>query len=220
MWIFFDWNGTLLDDAYDSYGIFCELMKREGLETPSFSMYRQKMTFPLQDLYKNFGFDFQKISYKELTESFMNQYEKVLPQISLQTGVFNLLTELKASFSLGIISAFSENRLKNELKARKLDSFFSLVIGAPDDRAEKKIQKASKVIFEKKINPSKSILIGDTFHDYEVAQNIGFACVLLNCGYQDSSTFPKNVSILQKFADLSPQYLLNILKQFQQSGDS
>ena len=31
----------------------------------------------------------------------------------------------------------------------------------------------------------KAVLLGDTVHDYEVAQELGIDCVLFTCGHQD-----------------------------------
>ena len=52
-----------------------------------------------------------------------------------------------------------------------------------DIYARSKVQLAERWIKENSVTPSEVLFIGDTTHDFEVAQSIGCNCVLIPSGH-------------------------------------
>ena len=75
-YIIWDWNGTLIDDAW----LFVELMNTElqyrGLPLINIEDYRQNFTFPVKKYYENLGFDFKKENFKEVGYNFIQKFKK------------------------------------------------------------------------------------------------------------------------------------------------
>ena len=67
--IIWDWNGTLLDDVDYCRSIINTILIKNNLPQLSFDRYREVFTFPVQDYYKEAGFDFNKVSFEIINES-------------------------------------------------------------------------------------------------------------------------------------------------------
>ena len=70
-----DFNGTILDDV--DLGIYSinMLMERYKIDNAlDKTSYREKFGFPIIDYYRKIGFDFEKISYKELANEWIKIY--------------------------------------------------------------------------------------------------------------------------------------------------
>ena len=59
-YIIWDWNGTLIDDAWLFVEIMNEELKERMLPQINIQDYRQHFTFPVKKYYERLGFDFQK----------------------------------------------------------------------------------------------------------------------------------------------------------------
>ena len=55
--ILFDWNGTLIDDAWIFVDILNALLKKRDLNQIDLIEYQELFCFPLSDFYQNLGFD-------------------------------------------------------------------------------------------------------------------------------------------------------------------
>ncbi|MDF2685511.1 MAG: family hydrolase, partial [Clostridia bacterium] len=75
--------------------------------------------------------------------------------------------------------------LKNQLNAFKITEYFDEILGLSDLSAHSKIENAKNWIKVSNLKLSEIIMIGDTIHDYEVAQIIGVNCILV-CGGHNS----------------------------------
>ena len=57
------------------------------------------------------------------------------------------------------------------------------IAGLGDHYASSKIERGKELLGDLKADPTKTLMIGDTVHDFEVAQSIGSDCVLLANGH-------------------------------------
>ena len=65
-----------------------------------------------------------------------------------------------------------------------IDSYFENVSGISDHYAHSKVDVGKKLISEIGCSTDDIIMIGDTIHDYEVAQNLEIDCLLISSGHQ------------------------------------
>ena len=85
--IIWDWNGTLINDAW----LFVELMNEElndrGLPIININDYKQNFTFPVKKYYENLGFNFKTEDFKEVGYNFIQKYKlrKNEPQLYPET---------------------------------------------------------------------------------------------------------------------------------------
>ena len=59
-----------------------------------------------------------------------------------------------------------------------------------------KVENGKLLISTKGLNPERTLLIGDTVHDYEVAQAIGCSCVLVAKGHQSKERLESSGAIV------------------------
>ena len=183
--IIWDWNGTLLDDVSICIDVMNEILNRRGMHKLSRKKYQRIFQFPVIEYYRLLGFDFQKDSFENLSVEFIEAYHKKLKRAKLFRHSLEILNKFKAkNYSQVIISAMKQANLEESLKDKDVSEFFDHVIGLDDHYADSKIDFAVDFIRKNNIYTEKAVLIGDTTHDFEVANALGCKCILVANGHQ------------------------------------
>ena len=190
--IIWDWNGTLLDDRWLCVeGINQALVKR-NLPPISEDRYRKIFTFPVKEYYKKLGFDFDNEPFEVAGDEFVDYYGKNFHKAKLQKGSRTLLSEIQSkSISQSILSAAMESYLKSWIYAHKLEIYFSEIVGIDNQYADGKIQEGIKLINRLPFKRRDIVMIGDTNHDSDVAEELNINCILINHGHVDSKRLKK-----------------------------
>jgi outer membrane receptor for Fe3+-dicitrate len=74
--IIWDWNGTIIDDAWVFVDIMNSVLQKEGLPTTTLKHYRQNFCFPIQDYWRGLGFQFTDESFNSLNQNFILEYQQ------------------------------------------------------------------------------------------------------------------------------------------------
>ncbi len=179
--IFFDFNGTLLNDLDRGYDCIRQLCIEYHVTIPSQNLYLETFGFPVHQFYLNLGFKLDHHAYQKLSERFMELYHRD-PLPDLFERVPALLERLSSmGLRLAIISAYRQDRLNRLLELRGIQSKFEWVSGLQDDLATSKeirLQEAMQVL-----QPQNPLFIGDTLHDLDVARSVGIPCHLIASGH-------------------------------------
>tara|TARA_B100000029_G_scaffold69485_2_gene61838 strand:+ start:827 stop:1471 length:645 start_codon:yes stop_codon:yes gene_type:complete len=192
-YIIWDWNGTLIDDAW----LFVEIMNQElkvrNLPAINVEDYRKHFTFPVKKYYENLGFDFCKESFKEVGYNFIQKFKKRKFEANLFPKTTEILTLVKnLNIKQSILSA-QENTLLNEtVKHYQIDSFFEKIMGIQHYYADNKIEIAKKLRKTINYQNDQICIIGDSSHDFDVAQALGINCVLFSGGHYSKKRLQKN----------------------------
>lgn len=183
--IIWDWNGTLLNDVDICIETMNRILAKRGLKKLSRTRYQEIFQFPVIEYYKKLGFDFNKDSFEGLSVEFIDDYNRELKKADLYNHSIDILEEFKARNYLQIvISAMEQSALVKSLKDKGVSHFFDSIIGINDHYAIGKVDFAVDFIKNNNIYPEKTVLIGDTTHDYEVARAIGCKCLLVANGHE------------------------------------
>lgn len=185
--IIWDWNGTLLNDSHLSLSTINRLLKERNLKTLSHEQYLEVFTFPVIDYYRTIGFDFEKEPFELPANQYIDIYNNAVDNCGLHTGVIESLARFS---SLGIrqfiLSAMEQQQLNRTVMLNRIHHFFEAVAGLDNHYAVSKIEVGHKLIDSHNLNLSKTLLIGDTIHDFEVAQSLGCQCLLIANGHQSA----------------------------------
>lgn len=73
--IIWDWNGTLLDDAWLSIKAINILLQRYKLPQINVSSYRDTFMFPVKQYYEKLGFNLLEPSFSQLSSEFIEEYK-------------------------------------------------------------------------------------------------------------------------------------------------
>lgn len=182
--LIWDWNGTLLDDAWLCRDIMNGQLRKRGLPTLSAERYEAIFDFPVEGYYRKVGFDWKKETFEEAGTEFIVEYEKRKTECRLQIGAKELLKRVEsAGLSQAVLSAYSHGSLEAFLGHFGVRSHFKSVAGSRNHYAEGKVEHGLRMLQELHVSPSETLLIGDTTHDAEVARAMGVGCVLIPCGH-------------------------------------
>lgn len=191
--IFFDFNGTLLDDTQLCYDIEAKMLEMEGLPPVTFDYYLDNFCFPVKKYYEMVGFDCSDKNFDRLSkyffESYTNRQEK---ETKLNDGVTKNLKRLKEEgYKLYILSASEEKILKLQLKQLGILEYFEDIVACKNIHALGKIEYGKLYIKEKNIDGNETIMIGDTYHDYEVANELGLKPIMYSHGHNSKKVLEK-----------------------------
>src|SRR5262245_55468004 len=115
--IFWDWNGTLLDDLDHSVETIGQVLREHALPVLSVPSYRETFGFPVIDYYRRLGFDFERTPFQQIGDRFIALYKTgLLQNARLFEGVDELLREVRAEgMSQSILSAAHEGPLHEQV---------------------------------------------------------------------------------------------------------
>lgn len=209
-YIIWDWNGTLYDDVQISVDSVNYMLEKTGYKNRlDVKRYKDIFRFPVSDYYISAGFDFNKHSFEELAKIYVYIYTKLQFTAELNKDTKAVLSRLN-SFGVKqiIVSACEKNRLNNQIEKFGIANEFLSVLGTDDNYANSKLGIAKRWFEDNKINLGDVLFVGDTDHDFEVANEIGCDCVLVSFGHQSKIRLEKtNVTILDSLNDVADYVL-------------
>ncbi|MGN1276724.1 MAG: HAD family hydrolase [Floccifex sp.] len=184
--IVFDWNGTLMDDVQFSLDIENQLFKERGLRIIEMDEYKKSFCHPVKDYYKKIGFDFTQYSFEELSEEFIDIYNKTYTICPLTPYTKEILKEFKEkNISCSILSASHQKYLEEQVQFYEIDSYFMDIVGCDTIHATGKVAQGIQWMKEHQFKEEECLFVGDTLHDYESAKAMHMPCVLVCTGHQD-----------------------------------
>jgi len=184
--IIWDWNGTLLDDVAHNLRVVNGILERRGLATLSLLEYRRVFSFPIQGFYKVLGLAHEGEEYDRIAREYVSGYTADLGSCSPTAGVQELLSRLSGRGGGNyILSATNHPDLLTQVEAVGLGGRFERILGNDDIRGKSKADKAALLLREEGLAPERTLLVGDTLHDLEVADHIGVRCILYRRGHQE-----------------------------------
>lgn len=182
--VIWDWNGTLLDDAWLCREIMNGQLRKRGLPMISQERYEAVFDFPVERYYRTVGFDWEKESFAEAGTEFIVEYEKRKKECRLQIGAKELLKKIEqAGMTQAVLSAYSHQTLEEFLGHFGVRDHFRSVVGNRDHYAAGKVEQGMEMLKELHVRPQETALIGDTTHDAEVARAMGVDCYLIPGGH-------------------------------------
>lgn len=183
--IVFDWNGTLIDDAWIFVDILNSLLKKRNLNQIDLNKYQEMFCFPLTDFYQNLGFDVSPDAFNILKEDFVFEYNKRQFAAHLFPDAVDTINKIKShNVKLSILSASNQKILSSLMNFYSINHFFTHILGVDNYEAVGKEKLGFKLL--KLLGKSRSdiVIVGDTDLDYRVSQKLGIDCILISRGHQ------------------------------------
>jgi len=182
-----DWNGTLVDDTWLFVDIMNGVLKDRNLNGITLEDYRNVFDFPVKDYYTKLGFDFSSEAFETAGLDFIKIYDGRKFEAKLFEDTLPTLHSLQ---SLGcthsVLSAQNIVTLKKSVIHYNLDKMFEYISGLEDHYAIGKVEQGKNLIKNLDFQLNEVAMIGDTEHDYEVAQAMGIQCFLMDRGHNST----------------------------------
>jgi phosphoglycolate phosphatase len=201
--IVWDWNGTLLNDLEVGVNTLNDMLGRRQLLPMTVNEYKSYFEFPVIRFYEKVGFDMNQENFHELSVDFVETYDKYAKDVTLNKDVPEVLEMLQCSgFSQFVLSALREDLLVQMIRDFSIDSRFDKICGSDNIYADGKIGRGREMLRNLSIEPSETLMIGDTVHDHEVAEALGFDCILFAGGHNDEQRLLEKAPVIYSLKEL------------------
>ena len=184
--VILDWNGTLLNDVDLAVEGVNRVCARFGLPAVTREFYRSQFRFPISQFYTALGFDLDRIPFATIISQYLSVFDARVKDCELNEGVVEFLDCLRQNgIGLSILSASYRPTLVATIQAKGLGEYFTYVSGLEDEKATSKLAEGRVLHRKLGLPPHQIAYLGDTTHDAEIAQALGWRSWILSCGHQD-----------------------------------
>jgi phosphoglycolate phosphatase len=190
--IAFDWDGTL----FDSTGLIVRCIQAAcrdiGTAEPSDVQAAYVIGLGLMDALRHAVPDLPVERYPELGRRYRHHYTACQDQIVLFEGTREMLAALKArNHWLAVATGKSRLGLNEALDSAQLRQFFDATRTADQTASKPDPLMLLELMGELGTEPERSLMIGDTTHDLQLAVNAGVACVAVSYGAHPPAEFER-----------------------------
>lgn len=188
--VVFDWDGTL----FDSTALIARCIQAAcadlGVPVPSDRDASYVIGMGLIDALQHAAPDLPRERYKELGERYRHHYFARQHEIVLFPGTLPMLQALKArNHWLGVATGKSRRGLDEALQTVQLKGVFDATRTADETAGKPDPQMLLELMREFGVEPERTLMIGDTTHDLQLAANAGTAAVGVAYGAHDHASF-------------------------------
>lgn len=183
-YIFWDFNGTVIDDVNTALGCVNDLLERKGREPITLADYYNYVETPIVGFYHHI-LPPEEIDFDEISRDYHRDYARRESDTHLANGAFELLQRLHSDGAHQyIITANHIDETTQIAERTGILPFIDKISGADNSLADSKIDRARELFDSLCIDRNDAVLIGDTLHDLETANTLGIDCVLVTYGHQ------------------------------------
>lgn len=188
--IAFDWDGTLFDSTAIITRCIQSAVRDVGGVVPSDRDAAYVIGMGLMQALAHAAPDVPESKYPELGERYRHHYAVHANDISLFEGVLMMLADLKArQHCLTVATGKSRRGLDEALQAVELQGLFSGSRTADETAGKPHPRMLQELMREFDAAPERTLMIGDTTHDLQMALNAGCASVGVSYGAHEPAAF-------------------------------
>jgi phosphoglycolate phosphatase len=188
--IAFDWDGTLFDSTQIIVRSIQAAVADVGGTVPSDKAASYVIGLGLMEALAHAAPDVPEARYPELGQRYRHHYGVHQNDISLFDGVLPLLADLKArGHLLTVATGKSRRGLDEALHAVELKGRFDGSRTADETAGKPHPLMLHELMREFDVAPERTLMIGDTTHDLQMALNAGCASVGVSYGAHEPAAF-------------------------------
>ena len=204
--IVFDWDGTL----YDSTALIVQSIQAAcidvGAPVPSDQDARYVIGLGLSDALMHVAPGLSPEMYPVLGQRYRFHYGQKQHHVTLFSGTLDMLDLLKTrNHMLAVATGKSRSGLNEALRSAKLGAVFDATRTADETSSKPDPQMLLELMAELDASPDRTLMIGDTTHDLQLARNAGVASVAVSYGAHHP----------ESFAALAPRHVAHSVQELQ-----
>ncbi len=181
--IAFDWDGTLYDSTQIIVRCIQAAVTDVGGQTPSQAQAAYVIGMALMPALAHAAPDVPKEKYPLLGERYRHHYAQHHNDLSLFEGVLPLLQALhERQHLLAVATGKSRKGLDEALHQVALRGIFDASRTADETAGKPDPRMLHELMTELGVVPERTLMIGDTTHDLQMANNAGCASVGVSYG--------------------------------------
>ena len=188
--IAFDWDGTLFDSTQIIVRSIQLAVADVGGTVPSNEAASYVIGLGLMEALAHAAPDVPQARYPELGKRYRHHYAVHQNDITLFEGVVPLLNYLKErGHLLTVATGKSRRGLDEALQAVELKGCFDSSRTADETAGKPHPRMLHELMSEFGVKPERTLMIGDTTHDLQMALNAGCARVGVSYGAHEPTAF-------------------------------
>jgi phosphoglycolate phosphatase len=191
--IVFDWDGTLFDSTRLIARCIQAACADLGATIPSDRDASYVIGLGLADALRHAAPDVPSERYGELAERYRHHYLARQDEIVLFDGTLEMLRALKArNHRLGVATGKTRRGLEAALDTSPLRGLFDATRTADETRGKPDPMMLHELMHELGTTPERTLMVGDTTHDLQLAANAGCASVAVSFGAHGHDEFARH----------------------------
>ena len=188
--IAFDWDGTLFDSTQIIVRCIQRAVADVGGTVPSDKAAAYVIGMGLMQALAHAAPDVPESKYPELGRRYREHYGSHQNDLALFAGVLQLLGELRARHHvLAVATGKSRRGLDEVLQTVELRSVFDASRTADETAGKPDPLMLRELMAEFGAEPARTLMVGDTTHDLQMAMNAGCPSVGVSYGAHEPAAF-------------------------------
>lgn len=204
--VVFDWDGTLMDSAGAIVACMQAAAIDLGLPPPDEATARQVIGLGLHDALSRALPGVPSGEYRRIAERYRYHYLSQDHQLSLFAGAYELIEELRGhGCKLGVATGKSRLGLDRALEATSLRGFFHATRCADECHSKPSPDMLLELMGELDAEPARTLMIGDTTHDLQMARNAGVGALGVGYGahHRDALAVERPLGLFDHMSELT-----------------
>ncbi len=209
--IIFDWDGTLINSIDWIVHCLQTAAVQCGYGIPEAQAAKDVIGLSIRNACSGLFPEADQNTLTELTNHYQQTYLTwEIGRKDLFPGVYDMLAELKENgYQLAVATGKTRAGLQQALKATDTEDLFSITRCSDETASKPDPLMLHEIIRHTHVSNRRSLMVGDSVHDLQMANNAQISAVAVVCG-----AHPKD--ILQKYNPLAclqqPAELLAIIR--------
>ena len=188
--IAFDWDGTLFDSTAIITRCIQYAVQDVGGAMPSDKDASYVIGLGLMQALAHAAPDVPVERYPELGARYQHHYKIHQADISMFSGVLPMLSDLKSlQYGLSVATGKSRRGLDEVLQSVDLKNMFNGTRTADETAGKPHPRMLNELMQEFGVSPDRTLMIGDTTHDLQMALNAGCPSVGVSYGAHEPEDF-------------------------------
>ncbi len=188
--IAFDWDGTLFDSTALIASCIQAACADVGAPVPSSRDASFVIGLGLSDALQHAAPSLPRERHRELADRYRHHYFAKQHEILMFDGVLTMLEGLKARrYRLAVATGKSRRGLDEALKSVQLAGMFEATRTADETASKPNPRMLLELMEELDVAPARTLMIGDTTHDLQLAVNAGTASLAVAYGAHEHAEF-------------------------------
>ena len=191
--IAFDWDGTLFDSTMLIARCIQNACRDVGTTVPSDEAATYVIGLGLHDALKHAAPDLPPERVPDLAARYRHHYWASQHELVLFPGTLEMLQALKQrQHFLAVATGKNRRGLDDALSHSQLQGMFDATRTADETASKPHPRMLQELMAVFGVAPERTLMIGDTTHDLQLARNAGTPRVAVSYGAHDSSAFDEH----------------------------
>jgi len=181
--IVFDWDGTVMDSTAVISGSIQAACRDLGLTVPDDETARHVIGLGLDQALRYAVPDMPEAMRSDLVERYRHHFLAQDENIPLFEGAKETIAELHAAgYWLGVATGKSKMGLSRAMESSRMKSFFHATRTADQTHSKPDPAMLFELMEELGVSAGRTLMVGDTTHDLQMAQNAKVDVVAMSHG--------------------------------------